>query len=146
MEGMNNENDINSMVSIEATTASEVSLNPKKVVTKTEKKKIEKKVEKKEIGKEELLIHLNKPTYLETKQISELDASPHSYLVESVKRVTTKYGDAIIATLDDEGNRFKVFLPKRYTNKLSDEWIACMNKTNIRLKYLGGKYHDLEFC
>jgi hypothetical protein len=149
MTSNTNELDINS---IEVTTATEdiveFPLIPKKVVkTKADKKKIGKKVEEQQIDKEELLIQLNKPPYLDTKPISELQTSPYSYMIEIVEQVTTKYGDTIIATLDDEGYRFQIFLPKYYASKLSDEYIEYMNKTTIRLKYLGlfGKYNKLEF-
>jgi hypothetical protein len=127
MASNTNELDINSMVSIET-------------VEKKQKKQAKKQAK---VCKEELLKDLN-TTFLERRHITELETNK-SYRVEGVERVTTKYGDAIIATLDDGGGRFKVFLPKRYTTKFTDRCIENVNEMTIQLKYIGGKYNELEF-
>ena len=101
---------------------------------------------------------VNSVKYLERKKIEDLEAGK-SYLIEQVERITTKYGDAIIAILrgpkgpsdpvqdDDVQNtpQFKVFLPKRLLSRLSDEHMEYMNEGGIYLKFIGGKYNDLEF-
>ena len=93
---------------------------------------------------------VNSFKYLERKKIEELETGK-SYLIEQVEKITTKYGDALIAILqgpsDDVGSalQFKVFLPKRFLTRLSDEHIEYMNEGGIYLKFIGGKYNDLEF-
>ena len=97
--------------------------------------------------------------YLERKKIKELETDK-SYLIEQVKRITTKYGDVIIAILrgpwawsadpiqdDDVQNapQFEVFLPKRYVTRFSDDDLEYMNKGGIYLDFIGGEYNDLEF-
>ena len=99
----------------------------------------------------------NSVVYLERKKIEELETGK-SYLIEQVERITTKYGDAIIAILQSpscscshdcwcelDPQRFKVFLPKRFLTRLSDDHLEYMNEGGIYLKFNGGKYHDLEF-
>ena len=102
---------------------------------------------------------LNSAKYLERKKIEDLETGK-SYLIKQVERITTKYGDAIIAILrgpvsevlssiqDDDiksAPQFKVFLPKRFLSRLSDEHMEYMNEAGIYLKFIGGKYNDLEF-
>jgi hypothetical protein len=145
-----NETDINSKVSIEAiTTPEDIVEFPlvKKVVEKKQKKKTDKKVERKvekNENRDDFLKDINKVTYLEKKRMDELEIGK-SYLIENMERITTKYGDSIIAILDDEGDRFNVFLPKRYPTKFSNKHIAYMNENTFSLKYLGGKYNEIEF-
>ena len=96
---------------------------------------------------------VNSVKYLERKKIEELETGK-SYLIEQVERITTKYGDAIIVILrgpclqDDDvqsAPQFKVFLPKRFLICLSDDHMGYMNEGGIYLKFIGGKYNDLEF-
>ena len=63
---------------------------------------------------------VNSFKYLERKKVEELETGK-SYLIEQVERITTKYGDAITATLrgpvqdaPQSSPQFKVFLPKRF--------------------------------
>ena len=100
---------------------------------------------------------VNSVKYLERKKIEELETGK-SYLIEQVERITTKYGDAIIAILQGPLNptqddhvtsqstpQFKVFLPKRFITRLSDDHLKYMNEGGIYLKFNGGRYNDLEF-
>ena len=97
---------------------------------------------------------VNSVKYLERKKIEQLETGK-SYQIEQVERITTKYGDAIATTLrgpldpvkDGVGgaHQFKVFLPKRFLTRLSDEHIEYMNEGGVYLKFIGGKYNDLEF-
>ena len=102
---------------------------------------------------------VNSVKYLERKKIEELETGK-SYLIEQVERITTKYGDAITAILRGPVQdtpqstkyevqrctpQFKVFLPKRFLTRLSDEHMELMNEGGIYLKFIGGKYNDLEF-
>ena len=94
---------------------------------------------------------VNSFKYLERKKVEELETGK-SYLIEQVERITTKYGDAITATLrgpvqdaPQSSPQFKVFLPKRFLTRLSDEHMELMNEGGIYLKFIGGKYNDLEF-
>ena len=84
-------------------------------------------------------------TFLERRKINELGVG-ETYVVEHLERITTKYGPSLLATLDDEGDRFKVFLPKRFNNKFTDKRIKYVNKNTLHLEYLGGYYNDLEFA
>ena len=83
-------------------------------------------------------------SFLERRKINELDEG-ETYVMEHVERTTTKFGDAILATLNDVGDRFKVFLPKRFNGKLTDKHIQYANDKSLHLIYLGGEYNDLEF-
>ena len=84
-------------------------------------------------------------TFLERRKINELGVG-ETYVMEHLERITTKYGPSLLATLnDDEGDRFKVFLPKRFNIKFTDKRIKYVNKNTLHLKYLGGDYNDLEF-
>ena len=99
---------------------------------------------------------VNSFVYLERKKIEDLETGK-SYLIKQVERITTKYGDAIIAILQSpssthsqdcdvqSANQFKVFLPKRFLTRLSDDHLEYMNEGGIYLKFNGGKYNDLEF-
>ena len=77
-------------------------------------------------------------TFLERRKINELGVG-ETYVMEHLERITTKYGPSLLATLnDDEGDRFKVFLPKRFNIKFTDKPIKYVNKNTLHLKYLGG--------
>ena len=95
-------------------------------------------------SKVNFLKNINSASFLERRKMDELETGK-SYLIECIERVTTKFGDALLTTLDDEDERFKVFLPKRFNTKLTDEYLEYMNNETFYMKYLGGKYHDLEF-
>ena len=95
-------------------------------------------------SKVSFLKNINSASFLERRKMDELETGK-SYLIECIERVTTKFGDALLTTLDDEDERFKVFLPKRFNTKLTDEDLEYMNNETFYMKYLGGKYHDLEF-
>ena len=82
--------------------------------------------------------------FLERRKINELDEG-ETYVMEHVERTTTKFGDALIATLNDEGERFKVFLPKRFNATFTGKHIKYVNKNTLLLKYLGGEFRNLEF-
>ena len=102
---------------------------------------------------------VNSFKYLERKKVEELETGK-SYLIEQVERITTKYGDAITATLRGPVQdapqstkyevqrctpQFKVFLLKRFLTRLSDEHMELMNEGGIYLKFIGGKYNEMEF-
>jgi len=61
------------------------------------------------------------------------------YPIERAERVVTKYGEAILMTLQDPETFLKVFLPRRYGTVFSDEDLSSINdKTvSLNLKYLG---------
>jgi hypothetical protein len=62
-----------------------------------------------------------------------------SNTIEKVERVVTKYGEAILMTLQDPETFLKVFLPRRYGTLFSDEDLSSINdKTvSLNLKHLG---------
>ena len=93
---------------------------------------------------ESLLKDFNATSFLERRKINEL-SQDKTYVMEHVERTTTKFGDALIATLHEGDDRFKVILPKRYNSKLTDKHIKYANTNTLCLKYLGGEFNDLEF-
>jgi len=60
------------------------------------------------------------------------------YPIERADRVVTKYGEAILTTLQAPETFLKVFLPRRYGTLFSDEDLHSKNdKTvSLNLKYL----------
>jgi len=61
------------------------------------------------------------------------------YPIERADRVVTKYGEAILTTLQAPETFLKVFLPRRYGTLFGDEDLRSINdKTvSLNLKYLG---------
>lgn len=51
------------------------------------------------------------------------------YLLESISKIQTQYGDAIIVTLHFNGSKAKLFLPKAYAAALDQEDIDRINGT-----------------
>ncbi|KAK0169328.1 hypothetical protein PV327_011644 [Microctonus hyperodae] len=82
-----------------------------------------------------------------TKPLKELKEDSQ-YQVTAMDIVKTKFGECVIATLNDE---FIIFLPKRITTfLLKDENIykktlEAATKQKLTLHYIGGKYHTCEF-
>jgi hypothetical protein len=67
-----------------------------------------------------------------------------TYEVEYIRRIKTKFGEALIADLSVEDDSFNVFLPIRYV-KISDDDLNIINEGGVYMKYLGGKFHNLDF-
>ena len=87
---------------------------------------------------------MNISSFIERKQIDELEIEKY-YPVDDNERFSTKYGPRILATSINE-NKFYVFLPKRFNEKISDECIRYWSeKGNLGIKFMGGKYNDLIF-
>jgi hypothetical protein len=63
------------------------------------------------------------------------------YPIERAERVVTKYGEAILMTLQAESPQtfVKVFLPRRYGSVFSDGNLCSINEEviTLSLKYLG---------
>ena len=62
------------------------------------------------------------------------------YPIERVEKVQTKYGEAIILTLQESPQTFmKVFLPKRYGSVFTDNDLHSINvkSVSLNLKYIG---------
>ena len=98
---------------------------------------------------------VNSVVYLERMKNEELETDK-SYLIEQVERITTKYGDAIIAILRGpwawpaEAHRLQdddvqSAPSKEVLTRLSDDHLEYMNEGVIYLDFIGGKYNDLEF-
>ncbi|KAK0070989.1 hypothetical protein PV325_013727 [Microctonus aethiopoides] len=84
--------------------------------------------------------------FLPTKSLNELKGESQNP-VTSVKMVKTKFGQSIIATINDE---FTVFLPKRNTefllkDELYKQISEAANNFKLTLHYIGGKYPQCEF-
>ena len=70
-------------------------------------------------------------------KIDELQVD-RSYLIEDMVWKTTKFGGALLTTLFYDGDRFSVFVPKRYCKMFTDEKIAgVLNRGDIQLEYKG---------
>ena len=61
------------------------------------------------------------------------------YSIEHAERVVTKYGKAILMTLQSPQTFLQVFLPRRYRTQFSDDDLrSTKDKTiSLNLKYLG---------
>jgi len=62
------------------------------------------------------------------------------YPIERAGKVQTKYGEAIILTLQESPQTFmKVFLPKRYGSVFTDNDLRSINvkSVSLNLKYIG---------
>ena len=133
MNSSNTKLDINNM-------KSEVNEKKENSPSRQQKQKNEKKDD------EEFLMELNKPTFLKFKKWDELVVD-ETYLIENMERTQAKYGEAIITTLLYEDDRFKIYLPNRYVKILSDSDMKRIVESKVyKIKYKGGKYHDLVFC
>jgi hypothetical protein len=54
------------------------------------------------------------------------------YKVERLEKVTTKYGPSVIAYLTKGGEDLcKVYLPKKFTNVIDDEFIEKFNRHEV---------------
>ena len=73
------------------------------------------------------------------------DITTGEYLLINLKRITTKFGDIIIARLQVDNEEMDFFLPKRFS-KLTDKEIDELNKGNYYIEYKGmeGVYVDLD--
>ena len=90
-------------------------------------------------NKAELIKILNYSTnYSQTQKLSDLMIDV-PYDVVELRKINTKYGVSLIATLRvGEDEAVNVFLPRRYVNLLNDKQIKFFNESNIQMKYLGG--------
>ena len=104
---------------------------------------------KKETAKKMMLAEINSTSIMDRKKMSDLEEDA-LYTINGLKKVVTKYGDGIIATLTpcegDDLTQFQVFLPKRYNKTITDEMVEAINdEPHYKIKYLGGQYHHIEF-
>ena len=83
--------------------------------------------------------------YLPTKKIAELEIERH-YMVTALKPVKIRFGQKIVATLDEE---IQIFLPSRVSEalnretKLFDNLCDQANKLQLFLNYKGS--NSIEF-
>ena len=66
------------------------------------------------------------------------------YKIDRLERINTKYGEATVAVLDKNGDRCKIFLPKRFnlSKEIIDVYNSDKNKTN--LIYIGSVNERFE--
>lgn len=68
------------------------------------------------------------------------------YSVDSINRVKTKFGKAIVVKLNNE---FTIFLPRRMADILTDDKIIELREIieayGLNFRYTGGKYNSFEF-
>ena len=97
-------------------------------------------------NKAELLKILNYSTdYVQTTKLSDL-MKEVTYKVIELRKIKTKYGPAIFAILRvGEDEVTNVFLPRRYVNLLNDEKVKFLNESDIKMQYIGGEYHQINF-
>ena len=71
--------------------------------------------------------------FIRRKRINELEIKK-CYLVDKLERISTTFGFRILATLYIDENKYDVFLPKRFNEKISDEYIRYFNeKENLNI-------------
>lgn len=49
------------------------------------------------------------------------------YVILNIERITTRYEDALIAILNRNDDKFKLFVPKRYVPTFADVDLECVN-------------------
>ena len=99
--------------------------------------------EQRDEQRRKVLEQLNK-SMLETRKISELETYPAKYDIVKVDRIATKFGPSLVAELEKEDSHFKVFLPKRYEAKISDEDLPVLVDI-MKMTLVGGKFNELKF-
>jgi len=69
--------------------------------------------------------------------ISELDTDK-KYPIISAKRITTKFGPTVLLTIHDSDSAaaLQIFLPKRYSEVISDDDIDKRNKNSVSLNLI----------
>ena len=70
---------------------------------------------------------INTSNLIERKSINELEIKK-CYLVDKLERISTTFGFRILATLYIDENKYDVFLPKIFNEKISDECIRYWNE------------------
>src|ERR1700755_1867828 len=97
-------------------------------------------------NKAELLKLLNYSNdYVQTTKLSDL-IKEVTYKVIELRKINTKYGPAMFAILRvGEDEVTNVFLPRRYVNLLNDANIKFLNESDLKMKYIGGVYHQINF-
>ncbi|CAG5093168.1 Protein of unknown function [Cotesia congregata] len=86
------------------------------------------------------------PPFLPTTKLSDLTIG-NEYQITNVKKVNTKYGARVIATV---GKEFNIFLPKRTSAAIIEDpqqfeqLTNAISNNNIYFLYHGGQYHDIE--
>ena len=81
---------------------------------------------------------INVSSFIQRKWIDELEIEKY-YPVDKLERISTKYGQRILATLCIDENKIDVFLPKRFNEKISENCIRYWNEmTNLGIKFLVG--------
>ena len=84
------------------------------------------------------------------KRLEELELTK-VYTIKVLRHVKTKYGDKVVVECIEDEETFTAFLPKRISEDiLSDpnslsELVAEATQGDLFMKYLGGKYHNMEF-
>ena len=92
------------------------------------------------------LNNVNNRKFNLTKKLSDLTVNQR-YLVVSFKNVPTKYGESLIATINDNNSVFDVFLPKRYSevifnNDYYEHYLIYKGKEMMKN---GTEFHNIYF-
>lgn len=85
---------------------------------------------------------------VEYKKCTDLNQNTQ-YNIDTLENVSTKYGESLVATLqnpDRIGTLIKVYLPKRYAGKFTNEELANITPNRMKLIYRGqkGNTSDIE--
>jgi len=91
-----------------------------------------------------ILNKFNEVGLVRTRKMKDLEIGK-TYDLHALKSTETKFGPAIVATLFDGNKIFTVLLPKRFVQAFPYDNIDYVNMRPFLMKYLGGKYHDVEF-
>lgn len=78
-----------------------------------------------------------------TKPLGDLEVGM-AYVIISMNRVSTRYGECLVAIVKEGEQKVKVFLPKRFGEEFTEEELRRTDFTNLRLVYKGmvaGAHH-----
>lgn len=83
------------------------------------------------------LLDLNKIALFEEKEIVSFSALKlnHPYPIKHMERVTTDHGKTLLVELED----FRIFIPKRISNSISDDVLERLLDSQLSLIYRGTK-------
>lgn len=84
------------------------------------------------------LTKFNAVSAIEYKRCSELTINKQ-YPIVDLKNVDTRYGKSVLVTLEDDGERYRVYLPKRYADVFADEELRHINPGELLLVFHGMK-------
>ena len=59
------------------------------------------------------------------------------YPIVNMVHVDTRYGKSVLVTLEDGEYRYRIYLPKRYSDVFTDEELRHINPSDLHLVFRG---------